>query len=193
MIFLEKLETKLSIAVLLLDNYSGQTPIGNLNVSLKDKEEKPIKNLSSFYVFTDLPLNTYHIQVKGDYYFDGDLTVDTNQLDNENPLVISLTPNNTYPFPADATLIRGMLWDSDDLQTRKVLVNSDVSGLCSAINLKLNVKTNENGEFVFYFNPFNTQNKVVNNQVFTISAGTAKEECTIIESKTQTMDIPKLK
>ena len=193
MIFLEKIQTKLSFAVILLDDYSGQNPIGNLNVSLKDRDEKPIINLSSYYVFIDLPLDTYYVQVKGDYYFDEDLTVDTNHYDIENLLVIRLKPNNSYPFPSDATLVRGMLWDTDDLQTREVLVNSDIEGFCSGINLKLDTKTNEKGEFVLYFSPSNTQNMVIDNQVFEISAETAKEECVIVQNKTVKLDIPKLK
>ena len=41
-----------------------------VDVSLKDRKEKPIRNLSSYYLFLDLPDGTYTVQVRSDYYFD---------------------------------------------------------------------------------------------------------------------------
>ena len=67
---LERNITKLSFAVFLLDDYSKGKPIGRVDVSLKDRKQKPIKNLSSYYLFLDLPDGTYTVQVNSDYYFD---------------------------------------------------------------------------------------------------------------------------
>ena len=70
-IFLEHHTTRLSFAVSLLDDYSKRKPIGRVEVSVDDRKEKPIKNLSSYYLFLDLPPDdSYTVQVKSDYYFD---------------------------------------------------------------------------------------------------------------------------
>jgi len=50
--------TKLSLAVFILDDYTGKNAIGRVNVSLKGQEEKPVKpvkNPSSYYLFLNLP------------------------------------------------------------------------------------------------------------------------------------------
>lgn len=68
--FLERHTTKLSFAVSLQDDYSKGKPRGRVEVSLKDRKEKAIRNLSSYYLFLDLPDGTYTVQVRSDYYFD---------------------------------------------------------------------------------------------------------------------------
>jgi hypothetical protein len=68
--FLERHSTELSLAVSLMDDYSKGKPIGRVEVSLKDRKEKPIRNLSSYYLFLDLSDGTYTVHVKSDYYFD---------------------------------------------------------------------------------------------------------------------------
>ena len=75
-IFLERHSTKLSLAVSLLDDYSKGKPIGRVEVSLKGRKEKTIKNLSSYYLFFELPDDTYTVHVRSDYYFDEELDID---------------------------------------------------------------------------------------------------------------------
>lgn len=104
-IFLERHSTKLSLAVSLLDDYYKGKPIGRVDVSLKSRKEKPIKNLSSYYLFLDLPDDTYTVQVRSDYYFDEDLDIDLAGF--KEPTAINLKPKPSYPFSQGATLIRG--------------------------------------------------------------------------------------
>ena len=85
---IERNITKLSFAVFLLDDYSKGKPIGRVDVSLKDRKEKPIRNLSSYYLFLDLFDGTYTVQVKSDYYFDEDSDpITLSKLDPKNPIV----------------------------------------------------------------------------------------------------------
>ncbi|RZN35874.1 MAG: hypothetical protein EFT35_08295, partial [Methanophagales archaeon ANME-1-THS] len=58
-ILLERHTAKLAFAASLLDDYSGGTPIGHVEVGLEGRKEKPIKNLSSYYLFLDLPDDSY--------------------------------------------------------------------------------------------------------------------------------------
>ncbi len=88
---------------------------GKLNIYLKEIKEKPIKNLSSYYLFLDLPDDSYTVQVKYDYYFDEDSEpIRPADLDPKNPVVdITLKPKSSYPFPPRATLIRGVVKNTD--------------------------------------------------------------------------------
>lgn len=150
-IFLERHSTRLSFAVFLLDDYSMGKPIGRVDVFLKGRKEKPIKNLSSYYLFLDLPDDSYIVQVRSDYYFDEDLDT-TAGLDPKNPVIITLKPKPSYPFPPGATLIRGMAYDSagKTVSDAKVRVKGkDVEN-----------KTTKKGEFVLYFGPL-TEDEII--------------------------------
>ena len=143
--FLERHSTKLAFAVLLVDDFSNREPIGGVDVSLKDRKEKPVKNLSSYYLFLDLPDDSYTVQVRSDYYFDEELDT-TAELDAKNPVVnITLKPKPSYPFPPGATLIRGKVYASG---------GEAVSGAKVRVKEKgVENKTTEKGEFVLYFGP----------------------------------------
>ena len=143
--FLERHSTKLAFAVLLVDDFSNREPIGGIDVSLKDRKEKPVKNISSYYLFLDLPDDSYTVQVRSDYYFDEELDT-TAELDAKNPVVnITLKPKPSYPFPPGATLIRGKVYASG---------GEAVSGAKVRVKEKgVENKTTEKGEFVLYFGP----------------------------------------
>ena len=142
---LERHSTKLAFAVLLVDDFSNREPIGGIDVSLKDRKEKPVKNISSYYLFLDLPDDSYTVQVRSDYYFDEELDT-TAELDAKNPVLnITLKPKPSYPFPPGATLIRGKVYASG---------GEAVSGAKVRVKEKgVENKTTEKGEFVLYFGP----------------------------------------
>lgn len=144
-IFLESRKMKLSLAVYPLDVYSNGEPVGRIEVSLKDRKEKPIKNPSSYYLFLDLPDDTYTVQVRSDFYFDVDSeTINPAELDPKNPVVnITLKPKPSYPFPPGATLIRGMVYDTRGKAVSRAKVR--IRGR------DLENKTTEKGEFLLYF------------------------------------------
>jgi len=143
--FLERHSTELAFAVRLVDDFSNREPIGGVDVSLKDRKKKPVKNISSYYLFLDLPDDSYTVQVRSDYYFDEELD-STAELDAKNPVVnITLKPKPSYPFPPGATLIRGKVYASG---------GEAVSGAKVRVKEKgVENKTTEKGEFVLYFGP----------------------------------------
>lgn len=153
-IFLESHTTELAFAVFLLDDYSKGKPIGRVEVSLENRKEKPIKNLSSYYLFLDLPDDTYTIQVMSDYYFDeGSGSINPAELDPKNPVVnITLKPKPSYPFPPGATLIKGMVYDS----TGKAVSGAKVG----VMGRDVESRTTEKGEFVLYFRPL-TEDEII--------------------------------
>ena len=151
--FLERHTTKLAFTVFPLDDYSKGKPIGRVDVSLKGRKEKPIRNLSSYYLFLDLPGDTYTVQVRSDYYFDEETEISLHDLDPKNPVVnVTLMPKPSYPFSPGATLIRGKMYDSR---------GKAVSGAKVRVKEKdVENKTRERGEFVLYFEPL-TEDEII--------------------------------
>jgi hypothetical protein len=147
----QKITTRLSLAVSLVDDYTGKQPIGGVKVFLKEKEEdlkekeiKSVKNRSGYYLFLDLPEEEYRVQVEAEHYFEEDIPVKLSDLDPLNPVVqIKLKPRPSYPFPSGTTLIRGMVSDTD---------KNPVAGAKVEVPEKnvINITT-EKGEFVLYF------------------------------------------
>jgi hypothetical protein len=107
----EQTINRLSMAVRLIDDYTAiAMPIGHVNVFIRDLNLRAFKNASAYYLFIDLPTGTYNLVVDADYYFAAEQAVDTATLDPTSPIVdVTLTPQGTYPFPAGATLIRGVV------------------------------------------------------------------------------------
>lgn len=138
--------TNLSLAILLIDDFTRREPIGRINVELKDEDIEAIKNLSGYYLFTDLTGGNYTISIESDVYFSEEKEVNIPHPDPKNPVVeIILKPVPAYPFPENATLVRGLVSNTNPV------VNADVKVLGKTIE----TKTDERGEFVLYFKGIN--------------------------------------
>lgn len=151
-------KTQLSLAVWVVDGSTvvqGNTEenkniVSGIQVFLKeDKEKKPLLNPSGYYCFTNLTPGTYKLTVKPDvskstYFFPAEESVDLNQLDPLNPVQeIVLMPTPSYPFSANATLIRGIVKkESNPLEDAEVRAGYE--------NEEKNITTltDRNGEFV---------------------------------------------
>ncbi|MBD5799857.1 hypothetical protein BHU24_25125 [Bacillus pseudomycoides] len=114
---LEESVTKLSIAIRLKDDFTDDEPIGNVTVSIKGIEKKPVKNLTGYYLFTNLPpkLDKVEVVVNSDFY----LKVNAHKpivLITDNPVVdeISLKPHCSYPFQVGSTLLRAVVRKKTD-------------------------------------------------------------------------------
>ena len=144
-VFIGSLTSKLSLAIYLIDDYTSRGVIGNLDVSIKDHNVKPIRNPGGYYLFFDLPDDNYTIQIKGgEYYFDEEKeAVKPDELDELNPVVdIVLKPAPSYHFPSTATLVRGHLEDS---------WGGGIPGAVLRIKGRDTLtRTNDKGEFVIY-------------------------------------------
>ena len=139
-----KIATRLSLAVALIDEYTGKQPIGSVKVFIKDHNLKPIKNHSGYYLFLNLPDNEYKVRVKCEYYFNEETDKIKLPLPKpQDPVKITLKPKPTYPFTSGATLIRGLVQDSN---------GNSVSGAKVEVTRKeVSNKTTIKGEFVLYF------------------------------------------
>ncbi|MBU7005782.1 carboxypeptidase-like regulatory domain-containing protein [Phosphitispora fastidiosa] len=109
---LEQTHSQVSLAVRLIDDYTGGYPAGRVSVFIRDCSCNAVKTASGYHVFSNLPSGVYQVAVRADYYFDTETIVDTGVLDKRSPVAnITLRPNPGYPFPDGATLLRGMVYD----------------------------------------------------------------------------------
>ncbi len=136
-----KITTKLSMAVFLVDDYTGKPPIGSLEVFLVNQEVKSFKNPSGYYLFLDLPGGQYQIRVEAEHYFAVNTTVD---IPGPDPVIeITLIPRPSYPFSAGTTLIRGVFQDT--------AANPVPEAMVKVLEKNISTITTQEGEFVFYF------------------------------------------
>lgn len=144
--------TRLSLAVRLKDDYTEEKPAGHIKVADIEENIKAVKNRSGYYIFTDLAGGNHKISIISGIYFSQELTVNTSLLNPKDPVIdIILKPVPCYPFPSNATLIRGVISNPDPNMINKLKIK--------AIEPKLETTTDENGEFVLYFK--NMKNKKI--------------------------------
>lgn len=144
--------TRLSLAVRLKDDYTEEKPAGHIKVADIEENIKAVKNRSGYYIFTDMAGGNHKISIISGIYFSQELTVNTSLLNPKDPVIdIILKPVPCYPFPSNATLIRGVISNPDPNMINKLKIK--------AIEPKLETTTDENGEFVLYFK--NMKNKKI--------------------------------
>ncbi|MCX9010216.1 MAG: hypothetical protein OIN66_03740 [Candidatus Methanoperedens sp.] len=137
--------TRLSLAVWLKDDYTKKEPIGRIKVLVKKGDIEAVKNLSGYYIFTDLAPGEYPIGYESDLYFSDETPVNTSLLDPKSPVFeFILKPRPSYPFPAHATLIRGLILKPN----KEPVAKADVK----AVEANIETESDDNGEFVLYFN-----------------------------------------
>ncbi|WP_440956076.1 hypothetical protein ACSAZK_03745 [Methanosarcina sp. Mfa9] len=148
--------SRLSFAVSLLDDYTKGKPIGRIQVRIKETGKKVIENLSGYYCFTDLEVGNYNVNIRSDLYFPEERTVNTSSFpDPKNPVLeIALKPSPVYPFPENATLLRGVVRDvinvDEPIRNARIKVtDKDVENV-----------TDEQGNFVLYFSELSDEEEV---------------------------------
>jgi hypothetical protein len=152
-------QTKLSLAILPYDEFTGEITTMKLAVSIKGIKNKAILNSSGYYLFFDMEndinaadenrlmivvdsedlFHPFEKQINLKEMIENDITF------QRNPVVeVRLIPNAAYPFPPGTTLVRGVVLDSE---SRKPIPNAEAH----LEDRDLASTTDENGEFLFYF------------------------------------------
>jgi hypothetical protein len=109
---------KVSLAVWLIDEVTGQRPTRDVTVRLKGVTQKPVRNPSGYYCFTDLADGEYTLvvqadPVRSDWFVAAAASITLPRPDHLEPVVeIILQPKSSYPFPMHMTLVRGVVIDS---------------------------------------------------------------------------------
>jgi hypothetical protein len=151
-------QTKLSLAILPYDDFTGQITTRKLAVSTKGTRNEAVLNSTGYYLFLDFENdinggdeNHLTIAVDSEYFIPFEKLINLKEMiENDinfqrNPVVeVRLKPNAAYPFPPGTTLIRGVVFDSDSKEpVPEAQVQLDDRNLVTT--------TDENGEFLFYF------------------------------------------
>lgn len=141
----------LSFAVMLIDDYTGERPVGRIQVEIKEIDRRALKNSSGYYFFTGLETGKYNVSINPELYFPEEIIVDMSTFsDPKNPVIevngkpeVALKPNPRYPFPVSSTLVRGRIESGSGKPVASLKVG--VKGK-SIENI-----TDKRGEFVLYF------------------------------------------
>lgn len=105
-VFAEGCETRLSLAVYIVDGYKGAGGI-YARVSLGDCEAKPLRNPSGYYIFSGLSPRIYTVRIDaGDNYLICEKPADLSA-GGIIILRVDMIPSPSYPFSPSDTLVRG--------------------------------------------------------------------------------------
>jgi len=175
---LGSVSTTLSLAVRLVDRYTGGLPIGDPEVRIENRDVDPVRNPSGYHVFLDLDPGTVTVAVDGGrYYVDErvtgvdavDLTDPATNVDLSDPATlplerIELAPAPPYLFPSTATTVRGTVHDP----AGKGLSDATVS----ITDVNRDTRTDANGEFVLFLDSARDEHATVDDGAVRVN-GTA--------------------
>lgn len=135
--------TKLTLAVRLVDAFTGSRPGAGVEVSAAGVDTTPVENPSGYHLFLDLPDDPITVVVDGgNRYLPHTETIDPTS--HDPPAVdIDLLPSPAYRFPPGATLLRGVVLGADDAPV------ADATASIEHTNKE--TVTDEHGEFVLFF------------------------------------------
>jgi hypothetical protein len=173
----DSIRRRLSLAVSLTDDFTGERPIGAFRVLLKERRrehlrgEEPSRNASGYYCFLDVPNGTYTLIAEPGpatrFYL---LRPDPGQpwtggferavtLPLPDPLApvraLTLTPSTSYPFPSHATLVRGIV-DQAGSPASAATVSSDYVRTDPAdpdltVNATVTSRSDVRGNYVLFY------------------------------------------
>ena len=109
---LEQAKTRLSLAISVQDELTAdRRPIGSIQVTVKEVKAKATKNISGFYLFTNLQDAAYHIVITSEFYLHEEREVVIDSLSGKAPMVVDvkLKPNSTYPFSSNLPILRAIV------------------------------------------------------------------------------------
>lgn len=72
--------TRLSLAIWLVDDSTNDKPVYPIKVAIENEKIKSIKNLSGYYLFTNLEDREYTVDIKSDVYFQEQMTFDISKI-----------------------------------------------------------------------------------------------------------------
>ncbi len=90
--------TNLSLAVWLVDEFTGQPPLVPITIIVKESNKKMIKNRSGYYLFNDLDPGKYTVVVASDYYFREERICDTSNNETLDQNYTKLVENGRLEF-----------------------------------------------------------------------------------------------
>lgn len=144
---MEQRRVRVSFAVRLIDDYTKQSGlVGDTVVRIVGNGRAGFQNASKYHVFTDVRETNVTVRVENPYYHSRDVAVNIVTLNPRNPVVVvTLSPNTLYPFPAGSTIVRGSVIDTGS--------NPIEGATVSAIGGTVTVRSGARGGFALYWGP----------------------------------------
>lgn len=106
----DRIRIRASLAVLLIDDFTGKIITAPGLTASVDGDRKPIRKPEGFLVFTNLTDPTIRVTVEGPCYFREEQYVDMKSLDRSNPVFrIRMRPDRTYPLPENTVRLTALL------------------------------------------------------------------------------------
>lgn len=83
----DTITTNLSLAISLIDDFTKREAKGHLKVMIKEGNISPIKNLSGYYIFTDLADGIYTVKIASEFYFPEERVIDFSKIKTSNVML----------------------------------------------------------------------------------------------------------
>lgn len=80
----ETITTNLSLAISLIDDFTKREATGLLKVIIEEGNISSIKNLSGYYIFTDLADGIYTVKIASGFYFPEEKVIDVSKIKTSN-------------------------------------------------------------------------------------------------------------
>jgi hypothetical protein len=197
---LDERATRVSLAVPLVDAFTGGLPRGNPSVSIDGSAAVPVRNASGQFVFVDLDLDPGDVTVTVDggvYYASPepvDVTIPTAAEASDpgvfdpsaDPVAVDeLVPTPTYPFPTGTTLVRGRVVDDTvDPAVRVPDARVSVDGIDRTTT------TTDDGEYVLCFARADTVSVVRDGDAWVVRVGGTDPTITVEADGLGTHSVP---
>ncbi|MBU0702112.1 hypothetical protein KKE26_12620 [bacterium] len=155
--FLEKIRSKLTMAIMLKDDLTPEKQvIGDVFLKTPGTKKFPIRHATGYFLLLDIPEGKCSIIAGGRFYKEQDFIVDTKSLDPKQPVTdLVLKPKANYPFPAGTTILKGKIVDND---------SNPIFGVLIKIKNMVETATSEDdGSFLIYFGTITNDKKITLN------------------------------
>lgn len=149
-----------SLVIQVFDRYTEKPITSGITITCDSKTILPKKSREGYLILTDLTVGSYRIGVNSELFFPTpEIQIIAQVHPSPQPIQIhqfSLNPRPIYPFPSDATLVRGTVVSSgatidaaDVTADREIIVDKDKPE--ENIIQTVSTITDHNGEFVLFF------------------------------------------
>jgi hypothetical protein len=106
-------KANISFVIWAIDSYTGKPPLtSSMKATVNGEPQYISQKTGGYVIFTDLHKGTYNVVLEWNFYMNCLVNITVNDDANEDysPVtIVSLIPNFSYPFAADATLIRASI------------------------------------------------------------------------------------
>lgn len=136
---MSQIRIKASLIIQLIDSYTGQAPIGGVNVMIDGLPTQPIKKQDGIFIFTNLPHGSYETIIRSSHYVLEKRKLECS--DNRRPNLISLIPNRSYPKQEEITSLYVSVENDRNEKIQSVeIVATTISPKCEVAKVAIDVE-----------------------------------------------------